>query len=229
MTVEQQFGQNWVFRAGYVGTRSSNLFDHESSNLNQPLLPLDSNFSGTGPCGFNQGRPYFATRPCLNIVLPLDVARLSMSYHALQTSVEHRFSGGFNVLAAYTFAKSLGTADGNVNQCDIQNAHNIAAERGPVTPDFRHRLSVSYVYELPYGKGKHFGGSANAVAQAVLGGWQVAGVTTARSGEAFDAILSGDVTNTGAVSGAVRPDIIHNPQDFSFNIAGQQAVGGEGL
>jgi Carboxypeptidase regulatory-like domain/TonB dependent receptor len=45
LTLEQQFGQNWVARAGYVGSKSNNLFDHESSNLNQPLLPLDSNFS----------------------------------------------------------------------------------------------------------------------------------------------------------------------------------------
>jgi hypothetical protein len=229
LTLEQQFGQNWVARAGYVGSKSNNLFDHESSNLNQPLLPLDSNFGGSGtlcPGGytaFNQGRPYFATRPCLNTVLPLDVARLSMFYNGLQTSLEHRFAGGFNVLAAYTFAKSVGTADGNVNQCDVQNAHNVAAERGPTTPDFRHQLTVSYVYELPYGKGKQFGGEANNVAQAVLGGWQVAGVTRARSGEAFDVLMGGDLTNTGAFP--PRPDIIHNPNDFSFDTATQATLG----
>jgi hypothetical protein len=200
LTVEQQLSQNWVFRVGYIGTKSNNLFDHESSNLNQPLVPLDSNFGGTGtlcPGGFtafNQGRPYFATRPCLNTVLPLDVARLSMFYNGMQTSVEHRFAHGFNVLAAYTFAKSLGTADGNVNQCDVQNAHNVAAERGPTTPDFRHQLTVSYVYELPYGKGKHFGSSANSVAQAVLGNWEITGVTRARSGEAFDVLMGSDLT-----------------------------------
>jgi len=212
-----------MLRAGYVGTRSTNLFDHESSNLNQPLQPLDSNFAGTGVCGFNQGRPYYATRPCLNVVLPLDVARLSMFYNAFQTSLEHRFASGFNVLAAYTFAKSLGTADGNVNQCDIQNAHNVAAERGPTTPDFRHQLVVSYVYELPYGKGKQFGSTANSVPQAVLGNWQVAGVTTVHSGEAFDVLLNFDPTNTGAFP--PRPDILHNPKDFSFNVAGQAALG----
>jgi hypothetical protein len=81
---------------------------------------------------------------------------------------------------------------------------------------------VSYVYELPYGKGKRFGSGANAAAQAVLGGWQVAGVTTAHSGEAFDVLLNFDPTNTGAFP--PRPDILHNPQDFSFNIAGQQAL-----
>jgi hypothetical protein len=218
LTVEQQFSQHWLFRVGYVGTRSTNLFDHESSNLNQPLLPLDSNFSNG-----NSGRPYFATRPGLNVVLPLDVARLSMFYNALQTSLEHRFSGGFNVLAAYTYAHLLETAAGNVNQYDIQNAHNGAAEKGPTTPDFRHQLVVSYVYELPYGKGKHFGSNANAVAQSVLGGWQVAGVTTVHSGEAFDVLMGSDLTNTGAFP--PRPDMIHNPYDFSFDVATQAALG----
>ena len=229
LTVEQQLSQNWIFRIGYVGSKSNNLFDHESSNLNQPLIPLDSNFADAGtvcPGGFtvfNQGRPYFATRPCLNTVLPLDVARLSMFYNGLQTSVEHRFAEGFNVLASYTFAKSLGTADGNVNQCDVQNAHNIAAERGPTTPDFRHQLTVSYIYELPYGKGKRFGGSAPSVVQAVLGGWSVSGITRARSGEAFDVLMGSDLTNTGAFP--PRPDQIHNPYDFSFNMAAQTANG----
>jgi hypothetical protein len=218
LTVEQQFSENWVFRAGYVASRSSNLFDHESSNLNQPFVPRDTNFMNG-----NEGRPYFGKLPGLNVVLPLDVARLSMFYNAFQTSVEHRFAGGFNVLAAYTFAKSLGTADGNVNQCDIQNAHNVAAERGPTTPDFRHQLVVSYVYELPYGKGKHFGSGANGVAQAVLGGWTVTGVTRAHSGEAFDVLQGSDLTNTGAFP--PRPDIIHNPQDFSFGIPVQAALG----
>jgi len=227
LTVQQELASNWLVQVGYVASKSNNLYDHESSNLNQPFQPLDSNFSsdpaldptGTG----NFGRPYFPIRPGLTTVLPLDVARLSMFYNAFQASAEHRFSAGFNVLAAYTFAKSIGTADGNVQQCDVQNAHDIAAEKGPNTPDLRHRLTLSYVYELPYGKGKHFGSSANSVAQAALGGWQVSGVTTIRSGEAFDALLGGDVTNTGAAS--ARPDKLHNPYDFSFDPADQTALG----
>ena len=224
LTLQHEFSENWQISAAYVGSHSSNLFDHESGNLNQPLQPLDTNFQITpqDPNG-NFGRPYANTLPGLTTILPLDDARLSMAYNSLQLSAEHRFSKGFNVLAAYTYAKSLGTADGNVQQCDVQNEHNIAAEKGPNTPDFRHRLSVSYVYELPYGKGRQFGSSANAVSNAVLGGWQVAGVTTARSGEAFNAELNGDVTNTGSAN--ARPDMIHNPYDFSFDVAQQAAMG----
>ena len=220
LTIQQEIASNWRVQVGYVGSKSNNLFDHESSNLNQPFQPLDSNFSDTTG---NFGRPYFNVRPNLTTVLPLDIARLSMFYNAFEASAEHRFSSGFNVLAAYTFAKSVGTADGNVQQCDVQNAHNIAAEKGPNTPDFRHRLTLSYVYDLPFGKGKHFGSSAGRVAQTVLGGWQTSGVTTVHSGEAFDALLGSDVTNTGATS--ARPDRIANPKDFSFNPAGQAALG----
>jgi hypothetical protein len=222
LSVQHQFGQNWSFQAAYVGTRSTNLFDHESGNFNQPFAPLDSNFSdSTG----NLGRPYFGVRPGLSTILPLDFARLSMAYHAFQVSGQRRLANGFNVLAAYTLAKSLGTANGNVNQCDIQNEHNLAAEKGPVTPDFRHRLTVSYVYELPYGKGKSHGSSAGGVANAFLGNWQTSGVLTAHSGEAFDANLNSDFTNTGAFGPGSRPDLIHNPEDFSFNTAAQAALG----
>src|SRR6202022_3920225 len=202
-TIQQELASNWLVQVGYVGSKSSNPHDHESSDLKG-----------------NFGRPYFGMRPNLTTIFPLDIARLSMFYNAFQASAEHRFSNGFNVLAAYTYAKSIGTADGNVQQCDVQNAHNIAAEKGPNTPDFRHRLSVSYVYELPYGRGKRFGASANNVARAVLGNWEVSGVTTVRSGEAFDALLgTGDLTNTGSAS--PRPDRIHNPYDFSFNVPAQ--------
>ena len=82
---------------------------------------------------------------------------------------------------------------------------------------------MSYVYDLPYGKGRHFGSDAHGVTQAVLGGWEVAGVTTVHSGEAFDVLLNFDPTNTGAFP--PRPDMIHNPKDFSFDIAGQAALG----
>lgn len=220
-TVQRQFGEDWLVQAAYVGNRGIRLFDHESGNYNQPLLPLDSNFSDTATG--NMGRPYFNQRPGLTIILPLDIGRLSMVYHSFQVSATKRFSNGFNLLAAYTLAKSLGTADGNVSQCDIQNAHDVSAEKGPVTPDFRHRLSVSYLYELPYGRGRRFGSGASGIADKILGGWEAGGITTLQSGEAFNAETSFDPSNTGSTN--PRPNRLHNPEDFSFNTAQQTALG----
>lgn len=216
LTVQHQFAQNWVAQIGYVGTHAYRLWNHEASDLNQPLQPLDTNFCGPDPsnCEFaNYGRPYFNQHPDLNAVLPLDYAELHLRYNAFQASLNKRFSNGFNLLAAYTFAKNLGNADGNVGGF-IQDSHHSNLEYGPVAPDLRHRLSISYLYELPVGRDRKFMNSANAVADAILGGWQIAGITTLQSGEAITATLSGDVTNTGSFS--PRPNQIHNPNDFSY-------------
>src|SRR5256884_693500 len=77
-----------------------------------------------------------------------------MFYNALQGSLNKRFSNGFNFLASYTLAHNLGNADGNVGAA-IQDAHHPEREYGPVLPDLRHRFVVSYIYELPVGRGRH--------------------------------------------------------------------------
>jgi len=215
--LQQELGHDWVVQAAYVGSRGLHLWNHESSNLNQPPFPLDTNFQN----GTNFGRPYFDRLPGLDVILPWNFPQLSLAYHAFQSSVNKRFSNGFNILASYTFAKNLGTADGNVG-AQIQNAYDIAAEKGPVQPDLRHRFVVSYLWELPFGKGRKFLGNLPGAAEAVLGGWQISGITLLRSGEAYTAFLSDGQTNTGAGG---RPNRIHDPYDFSFDTDTQAALG----
>jgi hypothetical protein len=76
---------------------------------------------------------------------------------------------------------------------------------------------VSYLYELPVGHGRRFLGGAKGIVDGVLGGWQVAGITSAQTGEAVTAVMSTDLSNTGSFS--YRPDQIANPYNFSFNTA----------
>jgi Carboxypeptidase regulatory-like domain len=217
--VQHQLAQNWVAQVGYVGTRAYHLWNHEVSDLNQPFAPLDSNFSdATG----NMGRPYFNVLPDLSNVLPLDFPQLQMFYNAFQTSLNKQFSNGFNFLASYTFAHNLGNADGNVGAA-IQDAHHPEREYGPVLPDLRHRFVLSYIYEFPVGRGRYFLGDLGGFADAIIGGWQVGGITSAQSGEAFTAGMSGDLSNTG--SGSYRPNQIGNPYNFSIDQAGQANLG----
>jgi hypothetical protein len=218
LTVQREIAHDWVVQAAYVGTRGLRLWNHETGDLNQPPLPLDSNFSdSTG----NFGRPYFSRLPDLQTIYPLDFPMFSMTYNALQTSLNKRFSNGFNMLASYTFAKNLGTADGNVAG-NLQNIYTVGSNKGPVQPDIRHRFVVSYLYELPFGRGKPFLNKAGKAADLLLGGWQVSGITVVRSGEAYNAGLSFDPTNTNAGG---WPDRIHNPNDFSFGTDIQKAYG----
>ena len=220
LSVQHQFKDNFVAQVGYVGTRAYHLWNHEASDLNQPLQILDTNFCGPDPsnCIPNFGRRYFNQQPNMTAVLPLDYPQLEMFYNAFEASLNKRFANGLNFLAAYTFAKNLGNADGNVGGF-IQNSYRADLEHGPVAPDLRHRFTISYLYELPFGHGRPFLGEMGGIADAVFGGWQVAGITSLQSGEAVTGVLSSDLSNTGSFS--PRPDQIANPNDFSFETGSQ--------
>jgi hypothetical protein len=218
--VQRQFGDNFLAQVGYVGTRAYHLWNHEASDLNQPLQILDTNFCGPDPstCISNFGRRYFNQQPGMTAVLPLDYPQLEMFYNAFQASLNKRFANGFNFLAAYTFAKNLGNADGNVGGF-IQNSYRADLEHGPVAPDLRHRFTISYLYELPFGHGRGFLGDMRGISEGLFGGWQVAGITSVQTGEAVTGVLSSDLSNTGSFS--YRPDQSANPYDFSFNTGSQ--------
>lgn len=219
LSLQREFINQWLAEVAYVGTRAYHLWNHEADDLNQPEVPLDTNFSDdTG----NMGRPYFAAQPNLASIYPLDYAQLAISYHSLQASLNRRFQNGFNVLFAYTYAKDLGNADGNVGGA-IQDAHHANLEHGPVSPDLRHRFTASYLYELPLGRGRRYFPGLKQAANLILGGWDVAGVTAVQSGQALTAVSSNDLSNTGSFS--YRYNQVANPSDFSYDTATQESMG----
>ena len=219
LSVQHEFADNWLAQVAYVGTHAYRLWNHENADLNQPFQPLDTNFSDdTG----NFGRPYFAAQPNLASVYPLDLGDLHLMYNSLQASLNHRFSHGFNVLFAYTYASDLGNADGNVAGA-IQDAHTPNAEYGPVAPDIRNRFTASYLYQLPVGRGRTFASNTGPILDALIGGWNVAGIITAQSGQSETSTVSSDLSNTGSFS--YRFDQLARPTDFSYNTAAQAGLG----
>ena len=110
------------------------------------------------------------------------------SYNALQAKVERRFRNGLNLLAAYTFSKTLTNADSsfptfsgfNSNVFGAQNGYNLKAEKSVSYQDIPHAFVLSYLYELPAGPGKKY--FSHGVSSKVLGGWQVGGVHRYQSG-----------------------------------------------
>src|SRR5208337_2556220 len=98
------------------------------------------------------------------------------------------------------------TALGGVSDPGIQNDYNLALNRGSSTFDIRNRFTASYVYQLPFGRGRTFGSSWNGVEEAILGGWQLSGIFTAQGGFPLTATLSGD--NSLTAGGADRPNLI---------------------
>jgi hypothetical protein len=213
-TVQRQLARDWMLNVAYVSTKSTGIWNNEDSNLDQPQQPLDTNFSdATG----NMGRPYFSVLPNLQVINPIDYPNFTIDFQGLETKLEKHFTQGFTFLASYTYSHTIGSWQGShTGQTQIADDPN--AQRGNVDPDFRHRLSMSYTYELPFGKGKRWGSGMGGVTNAVAGGWQVGGITTIRSGEHFTALLSYDPTNTGTTA---LPNMVHNPYDFSFDTADQ--------
>jgi hypothetical protein len=149
--------------------------------VGQLLLPFPQYQSG-GP-GTNGG---INTNCCLE--------NLGQStYNALQTKLERRFRNGLNLLASYTYSKTLTDADsayagltafGSSDTFTAQNPHDLNAEKALSYQDVPHSFVLSYLYELPVGKGKKFL-NRGGVVDKVLGGWQVGGVQRYQSGAPF--------------------------------------------
>ena len=113
------------------------------------------------------------------------------NYHSLQATLARRFSGGGTMLVAYTNAKLLSTTDsltswlegsGTGGVADIQNWNNLKAERSLASQDVSQRLVISYVLDLPFGRGKTFLSDVSGVSDKLVSGWGVDGVTIFQRG-----------------------------------------------
>ena len=92
-----------------------------------------------------------------------------------------------------------------------QDGNNLRAEYGPSEFDITHRLVASYVWELPFGRGRHFGSDWTGPKEFLLGGWQLTGIHVAQSGLALTATLGGGtVLNIGGERRA-RPNLVGDP------------------
>jgi hypothetical protein len=134
------------------------------------------------------------------------------SYHSFQLKVEKRFSSGGTLLGAYTFSKVLANVetlttwlDSGTGVAGYQDNYNLRNEKALSSFDSRQRLTVSYVYDLPIGKGRQFLNSTNAFVSRVISGWGLNGVTTFQKG--FPLGLTATPNNTGFNTG-LRPNVV---------------------
>jgi hypothetical protein len=111
------------------------------------------------------------------------------NYNSLQATFTHRVSWGLIFMASYTYAKFLDDTDGaeqwaNISSggASIRNYYDLKADKSVDGTDIPQSLALNYVYELPVGKGKKFGSNMNGVEDAIVGGWQVSGITHVQAG-----------------------------------------------
>ena len=198
LTTEYQLAHASTVQLGYVGIVGHHLTD---------------------PYWGNQWTSPTATAPYASIVGQGGVAKITgtesaSSYNALQAVFRQRLTAGLELTANYTYSHSLTDNIGFYGVYNIwsgqyyqQDAYNPRAEWGPAGMDTRHNLSVTGVYDLPFGRGRSFGANWNPVVNGVIGGWRLSGAQVYYSG--FPVTVSSPANYSSIVNaftGAARPN-----------------------
>lgn len=179
LTLEKQLG-NWLGSAGYVATRSI----RQTAFLNANWADL-----GTGNAG-QQLVQRFGRNAATTFIGHLGTVK----YDSLQTRLQRRFRGGYQIQLAYTWAHSLGyTAENSVSTPRVNHPAYWDKNYGSTPLDIRHNAVVSGVVELPFGKGKRW--AQNGVPAALLGGWQINALSRLSTGTPVTPVAPGTTLN----------------------------------
>jgi hypothetical protein len=233
--VQQELPGRWLVEASYVGNRGYDLTTTTNVNFN----PVPQQYLSTRPerdqatidlLSANVTNPFRGLIPGTgldgNVTQRQQLLRPfpqftsitgalyggSSNYDSAQFKVERRFAQGFTVLMSYTLSDNREM----VSFLNQQDSLTGLYEDRLAEANRRHRWVISGIWELPFGRGRHFGNSWNKAVDGVFGGWQVQGIGQLQTGGPlnFDAnyLFRGDPA-TVAISG--KPNI-----DAWFNISG---------
>jgi hypothetical protein len=222
-SIQRELPYNVVATAAYVGSQGRNLFLRGLSNIFRPgattivdgtPIPADAGIvNRTNAAGQVIGvttvRQFsiISGTSVLNPFAEIDTKSSggTDSYNSTQLTLTRRMSNGVTLNSQYTLAKSFGITSGsNESRTAAEptgarprpvsgDTNNYAADRGYNTFDIRHNFNFSAVYDLPFGAGRKH--SLSGLANAVLGNWQIGGISNIRSGVPVDVTV-------------VRPDVV---------------------
>ena len=200
--VQRRLYSHGVIDAGYVGSRGDHLIRFVDINQPQPsdVVSLHGGFA-------NPVRPF----------LGYDFIRMREStarsrHHGLLATFRHENGHGLSAVVNYTFSRT--SADATYDNAWIdtpQNPLDMGAEFAAAGTDRAHIFNAAYTYDLPFPHGQ------TGWKTAVLGGWQIAGVTWIESGPAGRLQVVNCITAGGVAGYSLRPNQVDDPA------AGQQA------
>ena len=219
-SVEQQLARNTSLRVGYVGSHGyHSIIDIDANTIPQQICsdPAGCLAGGIRSPGVMvpEGTPYFprTTRPNPHLANAyLWYMEGISSYNALEADLTKRFSSGLLFRANYTFSRNLDDGSGvassqsqNQNQSVMDPRHPLR-DYGRSALDFRHQGSVNFNYELPFGNGKRFVNALTAMADKLVGGWQVNGIATFLSGFPLTPLVGTNQSGNGNTFNPDRPN-----------------------
>ncbi|HWE00225.1 MAG TPA: carboxypeptidase regulatory-like domain-containing protein [Bryobacteraceae bacterium] len=205
LDIQHELPGSVLLDVGYVGTKGTHLYFGGAGNINylgsgveslsssqiaqlnsyvpNPFYGIITNPASTLSAAtvqqYQLDRPY----PQFTGLSGNDPPWANSIYNALQVRVEKQFSHGFQALATYTYSKSIDDASvacgcttwlGGFTS--VQDPNKLFLERSVSEFDIPQVLQFSYVYSLPFGRGKQFGNNWNYIVDTLLGGWQTNGI-----------------------------------------------------
>jgi hypothetical protein len=220
-------GQN-TLDVSYVASKGTHIYREVDGNPPDPTLVNQLVAYCSAPNAFNCVP---ATVTKLNLykgaefgALPFDAVKFNAlvqpffqrsvgnsNYNSLQMKLTHRMSHGLQLQGSYTWAHAIDDSNDPLvpaagNRGFPRNSRILSEERGNSDNDVRHIGVISYLWELPFGKGKAY--ANNGVMGKILEDMQLSGITSLQTGHPFDVFSSTDMERTG-LSG--RADLVGNP------------------
>lgn len=221
VSVDRDLGWNTLLRLNYTGSYTYNLI--YSPDLNQ-VRPNNVGYAAlTATPALRAANLKY---PNFNEVLTRDNGPIS-KYNAFSVEVNRRFARDLTFTNSYTLAKqttnALGSAPasntpnggttGGDNGNNVLNYYDIQSDIGDAPFTRRHRFVSTFVYDLPFGRGKAFGSKVSRVADLAVGGWRLTGVTYLQSGTFLTPTFTGtDPSGTNPAQRSAgnfqRPDCV---------------------
>ena len=213
LSLQRELPGGFMAELGYVGNRGTHI--EITRNINAtPIQYLSSSptrdqtrisylsqnvrnpFAGIAPPGLFLSGANIARERLLRPYPHFDAVNTTNNdgyswYHSMHLSMEKRFSKGYTLQASYTFSKFM-EAISYLNAADPLPTEVISDMDRP------HRLAVSGIFELPFGKGRRLLHDINPISSHLVSGWQVSGIYTFQSGPPLNwgnVIFNGDVKN----------------------------------
>ena len=192
--IQRQLTKESSLEVTYLG--SAGVFLRRLTNYNQ---------APPGPGNQNPRRPFPIYGTFQNMNAPAH-----SSYHALQARFQHRFQAGLTVLSSFAYGKSIDNGSGvrtsDGDSLTPSNNDDLSFERGLSAFHFRSRWTTSYLYELPFGKGKRW--AKSGLASYIAGGWQIGGIFTIQEGFPLTARCGPGANNFQNGGGGCYPDVV---------------------
>ncbi len=207
----------WPIIAMPTRYRSSTLLPRQQSSMHRVVPNCNVPF----PAALQT--PYYSLLgECSPLLLTESAAR--MNYNAGQVTVRQRTHKGLEYTLNYTWAKSIdrnssgnyAVANTSWNGSSVQDAYNLNGDYGPSGMDIRHSMNFVGVYELPFGRGRAYGGDANRFLDSAFGGWKLAASALLYSG--FPVTIFGQGNNGTQNAIWIQPRESISPDDHPQSV-----------